>query len=115
MAHCDTYSEYLTVVHIVSMQEWLAVVHNIINDSMQEWLIVIHIVSMLVQGMYHNGPFLHANCMHYNEPFLHANYTYHRLKRRFVVMNSSNIQVSGNTPLHTWYSQIFGKKLAAER
>ena len=78
MAHCDTYSECLTVVHIVSMQEWLAVVHNIIiNDSMQEWLIVIHIVSMLVQGMYHNEPFLHANCMHYNEPFLHANYTYH--------------------------------------
>ena len=75
MAHCDTYSECLTVVHIVSMQEWLTVVHNIINDSMQEWLIVIHIVSMLVQGMYHN--FLHANYTYHSEPFLHANYLYH--------------------------------------
>ena len=70
-----TYSECLTIlwyIELVSMQEWLAVVHNISN-SMQEWLIVI-IVSMFVQGMYHNEPFLHANCMHYNEPFLHANY-----------------------------------------
>ena len=63
-------------MHVISVQEWLPVVHNSYKHCMQEWLIV-HKVSMLVQGMYHNEPFLHANCMHYNEPFLHANYMYH--------------------------------------